>query len=125
MAAAFVAQARIVFVALLVPLPSGEGTDASLTNRVPPSPCELAVRTSAAPSFWRNDKYLPLDGRPLCPPRSSGAAPVRVEFVAGGSSEKPELASALFPDAVRIRLKLCDSVPVGSGAPALARRSRL
>src|SRR5712671_1921847 len=125
MAGAFVAQTRTTFVALFVPRPSGAGTDASLTNSVPPSPCELALTTSAAPSFWRNDRYLALDGRPLCPPRSSGAAAVRVAFVAGGSSEKPEPPPPLASDPVRILLNPFDSAPKVRGGPAFARRKRL
>src|SRR5437588_6377584 len=123
-AGAFVAQTRTTFVALFVPRPSGAGTVASLTNSVPPSPWELALTTSAAPSFWRNDKYRPLEGRPLSPARSCGTAAVRVVFVAGGSSEKPEPPPPLRSDPVRKRLTPFDSAPKARGGPAFARRNR-
>src|SRR6185295_11169645 len=40
----------------LVPALPGVGTIAESTKNVPPSPCELVVTTSAAPSFAANEK---------------------------------------------------------------------
>jgi hypothetical protein len=47
------ARERVEFVVLVERRPES-GVEASATNSVPPSPCELAVRTRAGSSFVRN-----------------------------------------------------------------------
>src|SRR5436305_436826 len=77
MAGALVLQARGALAKLV--LPSGRGTEAELTNNVPPSPCELAVTTKAAPSFAR--KASCPSERPRNWPRFSGTGEEPVAFV--------------------------------------------
>src|SRR5262245_42374526 len=62
MAGQLVDQARAMFVGALKPKPSPPlvlvlGTEAALTKNVPPSPIELGLTISAAPSFSRKARY--------------------------------------------------------------------
>src|SRR5947207_2219685 len=82
MAGALVDQARGIFVTALAPRPPkpapAPGTDAALTNNVPPSPWVLGLTASAARSLAMNDKIRVEKKfvRPAAgPPRRPGPGP--------------------------------------------------
>src|SRR5882672_4026345 len=90
---AFVAQARIRFVAVgpksepkpkpeseFVSLP-GRGTDAEVTNTAPPSPDELSLTISAVPSRARKGRNRPGKPRPRRPNAPGPPRPREGEFV--------------------------------------------
>src|SRR4051812_37991412 len=122
MAGALVAQTRGAFVNEFVPLPSGVGTEAELTNKVPASPWELAVTTSATPSLARKERLRPWGRWPPLPLRSPEAEAVRVELVGGSEASEPVCMPEPVPD--RSRVPMLPNPPV-RGGPAFARRKRL
>src|SRR5438034_1065171 len=125
-AGALVDQTCGALVGAFVPRPSKPGMDAAATNNVPPSPWELVLTASAAPSLVRNERNCGWPcGRPLGAPRFSGAELERIEFVAAlAGSLESEPAPPRRPEDAPKRPRSDGAPAIDGGAPALAKRRR-